>query len=66
MSQTPCNMTMCSVCSEDLGGKAQCPVRYKTFPEQRLGKQINVEEKLDSGENSSSGYLPNKISEAPQ
>lgn len=27
---------------------------------------INMEEKLDSGENSPLGYLPNKISEAPQ
>lgn len=42
------------------------PVRCKTFPEQRLGKQINMEEKLNYGENSPSGYLPNKISEAPR
>lgn len=64
MSQAPCNRTMWGICSEDLGGKAQCPVRLQTFPEQRLRKQINMEEKLDIGENGpSNGILAEQKSQ---
>jgi hypothetical protein len=45
------------ICSGNLGGKPQSLVILKTFPEQRLRKQINMEEKLYSGENRPSNRI---------